>query len=224
MWKNISKFKYFLHLSLGIIFLSLVRSVNTVYLPLLESREGFDVYDPFLRFLPAVDLSGIIFILTYGSIVLGFFSSTIQNHTMQDYLNLILTWLKQAEVSLALGTFCTLYAFYFMLRCKYRPLFLYKNDGGVVKITKGALIRMGEDICQELGLSQTRIKVRQKGSKLCWDIYFTMSTDENLPGLVTTLQSRLSRSLETVFGIEKQGPINVIVKGVKNTSPLTHSS
>lgn len=142
---------------------------------------------------------------------------------MQHYLNLILTWLQQAEVALALGAFCTLYAFYFMLRCKYRPLLLYKNDGGVVKITRGALIRMAEDICQDL-VSQTRIKVRQKGARLCWDIYFSMSTEANLPELVITIQSRLSRRLETVFGIEKQGPINVIVKGVKNTSPLTHSS
>lgn len=78
MWKHISKIKYFLHLLLGIVFLLVVRSVNSFYLPLLENREGFDVYDPLLRILPSIDLSGIIFIATYGGIALGFFLLSFQ--------------------------------------------------------------------------------------------------------------------------------------------------
>lgn len=73
MWKSVGKFKYLLHLLLGVIFLLLVRSVNSFYLPLLESREGFDVYDPLLNILPAIDLSVVIFIATYGGIGIGFF-------------------------------------------------------------------------------------------------------------------------------------------------------
>lgn len=139
---------------------------------------------------------------------------------MQHYLDCILDWLKQAEVSATLGGICLLYALYFILRCKYKPLFLYKTDGGIVTITKGALIHMAKEICEALGLSQTQIYVRQKGQKLNWDIYLTIHTEDNLCHLVSTIQSRLSRSLEAAFGITKQGNINVIVKGIKpNKSP-----
>lgn len=137
---------------------------------------------------------------------------------MEEYLHLLWVYLQKPEIILSLGIFFVLYGVYFILRCHYKPLLLYKKEGGSVKTTKAALTHVAQELCQSLGLSQCRVKVNQKGQRLCWDIYFTLSAEENLPQLVETLQTRLNQSLQVIFGIEKLGPITVIVNGFKGST------
>lgn len=140
---------------------------------------------------------------------------------MQNYLHCLLNYLEKPEIALGLGSILIFYAFYFMLRCHYKPLLLYKKEGGSVKITKPALISVAQELCQTLGFHKCRVNVKQKGQKLCWKIYFTLGADDNLPQLVETLQARLNQSLQSIFGLEKLGPITIIVNGFKGKSPET---
>ncbi len=142
---------------------------------------------------------------------------------MEYYIDCVLHYLKNPEIALGLGGLLILYALYFILRCHYKPLLLYKKEGGSVKITKSALIGVAQELCASLGLSQSRVKVHQKGQKLCWKIYFTLHAEENLPQLVDTLQSRLNQSLQSIFGLEKLGPITVIVNGFNGKSASIES-
>lgn len=134
---------------------------------------------------------------------------------MEYYIDCCINYLKRPEITLVFGAILIVYALYFIIRCHYKPLLLYKKEGGSVKITKSALIGLGKELCETLGLSQYRVQVEQKGQRLCWRIYFTLSAEENLPQLVDTLQARLNQSLEAIFGIEKLGPITIIINGFK---------
>ena len=139
---------------------------------------------------------------------------------MKYDIDCLLTYLEKPEIALGLGGILILYALYFILRCHYKPLLLYKKEGGSVKITQSALISVAQELCASLGLNQPRVKVYQKGQKLCWKVFFTLSAEDNLPQLVDTLQARLNQSLQTIFGIEKLGPITVIVNGFSSKGIL----
>jgi membrane-associated phospholipid phosphatase len=43
------------------------------YVPLFETRDGFVPYDPFMTYLPSIDVSPYIFFLLYGTIIFGGF-------------------------------------------------------------------------------------------------------------------------------------------------------
>lgn len=66
--------KYTLPLIFGVLFVYCIKLINKTFLPLLETRDGYRLFDPILHILPSVDLSIPIFILLYSSILLGFMS------------------------------------------------------------------------------------------------------------------------------------------------------
>ena len=139
-------------------------------------------------------------------------------YTMKHYIDFLLSYLEKPEIALGLGGILILYALYFILRCHYKPLLLYKKEGGSVKITKSALIGIAQELCESLGLSQYRVRVYQKGQKLCWKVFFSIGAEDKLPQLVDTLQTRLNQNLEAIFGIEKLGPITIIVNRFRGKS------
>jgi PAP2 superfamily C-terminal len=72
-WKSLkNKRTYALLLSTGLVFFMSSLLVTIVYVPTFETREGFVPYDPFMTYLPAVDVSPYVFLLLYGTI---FFSA-----------------------------------------------------------------------------------------------------------------------------------------------------
>ncbi len=144
----------------------------------------------------------------------------IRPYNMKDYIDCLISYLEKPEIALALGAMLILYALYFILRCHYKPLLLYKKEGGSVKITKSALTGVVQELCESLGLSQYRVQVYQKGQKLCWKVFFSIGAEDKLPQLVDTLQTRLNQNLEAIFGIEKLGPITIIVNGFRGKSIL----
>ena len=73
-WRNLQKKPTYLVVFLiGLaLFLSSLQ-LTIQYVPLFETREGFVPYDPFMTYLPAMDVSPYIFFLLYGSIAFAAF-------------------------------------------------------------------------------------------------------------------------------------------------------
>lgn len=73
-WKSIeSKRTFFILFFIGLaLFLSSLQ-LTIQYVPTFETRDGFVPYDPFMTYLPAIDVSPYVFLLLYGAIVFGFY-------------------------------------------------------------------------------------------------------------------------------------------------------
>jgi hypothetical protein len=71
-WKSLqSKRTFFVLFFIGLaLFLSSLQ-LTIQYVPTFETREGFVPYDPFMSYLPALDVSPYVFLLLYGAILFG---------------------------------------------------------------------------------------------------------------------------------------------------------
>jgi membrane-associated phospholipid phosphatase len=71
-WKSLqSKRTFFVLFFIGLaLFLSSLQ-LTIQYVPTFETREGFVPYDPFMSYLPAIDVSPYVFLLLYGAILFG---------------------------------------------------------------------------------------------------------------------------------------------------------
>lgn len=71
-WKRLqNKPTYFIVFLIGLaLFLSSLQ-LTIQYVPQFETRNGFVPYDPFMVYLPAIDVSPYIFLLLYGAILFG---------------------------------------------------------------------------------------------------------------------------------------------------------
>ena len=73
-WKAISdRKKYNQLLTVGVLFVASSLWITVQYVPTFETREGFVPYDPFMDYLPIKDVSTMIFVLLYGSVIFGFY-------------------------------------------------------------------------------------------------------------------------------------------------------
>ncbi len=70
-WKEINKPRFFILLTATVGFVYGTKMLNKTFLPGLENRPGFDIYDPVLAALPAKDVSDWIFILMYSMTAVG---------------------------------------------------------------------------------------------------------------------------------------------------------
>jgi membrane-associated phospholipid phosphatase len=71
-WRSLqNKSTFFVLFLIGLaLFLSSLQ-LTIQYVPQFETREGFVPYDPFMSYLPAVDVSSYVFLLLYGTILFG---------------------------------------------------------------------------------------------------------------------------------------------------------
>jgi membrane-associated phospholipid phosphatase len=71
-WKSLqNKPTYSIVFLMGLaLFLSSLQ-LTIQYVPTFETREGIVPYDPFMTYLPAIDVSFYVFFLLYGAILLG---------------------------------------------------------------------------------------------------------------------------------------------------------
>jgi membrane-associated phospholipid phosphatase len=73
-WKSLqNKQTYFIVFLIGIAFFLSSLQLTIQYVPKFETREGFVPFDPFMTYLPAIDVSSYVFFLLYGSIAFGAF-------------------------------------------------------------------------------------------------------------------------------------------------------
>ncbi|MDZ7877315.1 MAG: phosphatase PAP2-related protein [Saprospiraceae bacterium] len=73
-WRNLqNKPTYAIVFFIGLaLFLSSLQ-LTIRYVSTFETREGFVPYDPFMTYLPAVDMSAYIFLLLYGTVIFAAF-------------------------------------------------------------------------------------------------------------------------------------------------------
>lgn len=72
-WRDLNWPRYIMLLLMSVGLVYLTKRINQTFLPLLETRQGFDIYDPVLEFLPAADMSEEIFVVMYSATFIGFF-------------------------------------------------------------------------------------------------------------------------------------------------------
>ncbi len=71
-WKSLqNKPTYALVFLVGLVLFLSSLQLTIQYVPTFETREGIVPFDPFMTYLPAIDVSFYIFFLLYGSILLG---------------------------------------------------------------------------------------------------------------------------------------------------------
>ncbi|MBK8242515.1 MAG: hypothetical protein IPK88_03750 [Saprospiraceae bacterium] len=71
-WKGVhKKDNYPILLLVGLVFFCSSIYLTVHYVPKFETRNGFIPYDPFMDFLPALDVSFWIFFILYGAILFG---------------------------------------------------------------------------------------------------------------------------------------------------------
>ncbi len=73
-WKSLqNKPTYALYFSISLVFFISSLMLTIQYVPLFETREGFVPYDPFMTYLPSVDVSFYVFFILYGAIIFSAF-------------------------------------------------------------------------------------------------------------------------------------------------------
>jgi PAP2 superfamily C-terminal len=73
-WKSLqNKPTYSIVFLIGLAFFISSLQLTIQYVPTFETREGFVPYDPFMTYLPAIDVSPYVFLILYGAIVIAFF-------------------------------------------------------------------------------------------------------------------------------------------------------
>ena len=71
-WKSLqNKRTYGTFFLIGLVFFLSSLYITITYVPTFETRDGFVPYDPFMTYLPAIDVSFYIFFILYGTIAFG---------------------------------------------------------------------------------------------------------------------------------------------------------
>ena len=71
LYRRIFATDFYPLLAISLLFLWIVQSLNGYYLPRLETRIGYQPYDPISEALPCINLSIFIFVVLYGSMFVG---------------------------------------------------------------------------------------------------------------------------------------------------------
>jgi hypothetical protein len=92
----------------------------------------------------------------------------------------------------------------------------YSTDDGEVWVTRSAIIELIKTTCELLpSVQKPSVKMRIKGRQTHFNIAFKLASNGQLRLIESQLQGQLRQALQTNFGLQNLGKINLIATGFK---------
>jgi len=125
----------------------------------------------------------------------------------------------QADFAIGLLTGLLLALLIALVRCLLRRpsarFEAFSTDAGTILISRRALAEQIERCCEELDdVGRCRVEVFKKKDLIETRIQMRLRTDSQLVGVSGYLQEQVDHVVRKTLGIEKVGPINIIITGI----------
>jgi hypothetical protein len=107
---------------------------------------------------------------------------------------------------------------WFIISCRRRckPLEVFTNDSGRVKVSRGALADLVETAALQYGAaSRPRVDFKRRGDQIHLYIRLKLAAGQRLPEFSSGLQTHLTNTLRDALGLDKLGGVHLTITGFK---------
>jgi hypothetical protein len=106
-------------------------------------------------------------------------------------------------------------------RYRNRPLDVFTNASGSVRVSRSALADLVENAALQYGVvARPRVAFTRRSGQLHLDVRLKLASGQRLPDFSAGLQTHLANTLRDAFGLEALGGIHLTVTGFKGRATI----
>ncbi len=106
-------------------------------------------------------------------------------------------------------------------RYRNRPLDVFTNTSGSVRVSRSALADLVENAALQYGVvARPRVAFTRRSGQLHLDVRLKLAAGQRLPDFSAGLQAHLTNTLRESFGLEALGGIHLTVTGFKGRAMI----